>query len=55
MTTVEALKKLGEALVGDDFKVDPGLTDAEMIYEIAKQFKEKGGLYPAEGLYPVDN
>ena len=42
MNTVDALNKLGKALCGDSFEVKPGLTDAETIMEIAKNY-EGGG------------
>ena len=42
MNTVEALNVLGKALCGDSFEVKPGLTDAETILEIAKNY-EGGG------------
>ena len=42
-TTVDALKALGKALCGDSFEVTPGLTDAEMIFEIAKQYQPPEG------------
>lgn len=42
MNTVDALNVLGKALCGDSFEVKPGLTDAETILEIAKNY-EGGG------------
>ena len=38
MNTVDALNILGKALCGDSFEVKPGLTDAETILEIAKNY-----------------
>ena len=43
MNTVEALNVLGKALCGDSFEVKPGLTDAETILEIAKNYSGSGG------------
>lgn len=43
MNTVEALNVLGKALCGDSFEVKPGLTDAETILEIAKNYTGGGG------------
>lgn len=42
MNTVEALNVLGKALCGDSFEVKPGLTDAETILEIAKNYSGGG-------------
>lgn len=42
MNTVEALNVLGKALCGDSFEVKPGLTDAETILEIAKNYTGGG-------------
>lgn len=50
-TTVDALKALGKALCGDSFEVTPGLTDAEMIFEIAKQYEGGGS---ADLTFPVE-
>lgn len=43
MNTVDALNVLGKALCGDSFEVKPGLTDAETILEIAKNYSGGGG------------
>lgn len=43
MNTVDALNVLGKALCGDSFEVKPGLTDAETILEIAKNYTGGGG------------
>jgi len=47
MNTVDALNVLGKALCGDSFEVKPGLTDAETILEIAKNYS--GGSGGGEG------
>ena len=43
MNTVDALNVLGKALCGDSFEVKPGLTDAETILEIAKNYEGGSG------------
>ena len=43
MNTVDALNVLGKALCGDSFEVKPGLTDAETILEIAKNYTGGSG------------
>ena len=43
MNTVDALNALGKALCGDSFEVKPGLTDAETILEIAKNYEGGSG------------
>lgn len=43
MNTVDALLELGKALCGDSFEVKPGLTDAETILEIAKNYQPPEG------------
>ena len=48
MNTVDALNVLGKALCGDSFEVKPGLTDAETILEIAKNYT--GGSGSGSGL-----
>ena len=56
MNTVDALNVLGKALCGDSFEVKPGLTDAETILEIAKNYKAPEGGGSGGGLtYPVVN
>lgn len=53
MNTVDALNVLGKALCGDSFEVKPGLTDAETILEIAKNYEGgsgSGGGSDADGL-----
>ena len=52
MNTVDALNVLGKALCGDSFEVKPGLTDAETILEIAKNY-EGGGSGSGGGSIPV--
>ena len=49
MNTVDALNKLGAALLGDSYESKVGLTDAETIESIADQVKEAGGLNPGGG------
>ena len=43
MNTVDALNVLGKALCGDSFETKPGLTDAETILEIAKNYSGGSG------------
>lgn len=43
MNTVDALNVLGKAPCGDSFEVKPGLTDAETILEIAKNYTGGSG------------
>lgn len=52
MNTVEALNALGKALCGDSFEVKPGLTDAETIVEIAKNYSG-GGSGGGESAFPL--
>ena len=49
MNTVDALNVLGKALCGDSFEVKPGLTDAETILEIAKNYTGDSGSGGGEG------
>ena len=49
----DALVTLGKALCGDSFEVKPGLTDAETILEIAKNYKAPEGGGGSETFLPV--